>query len=59
MGHLRPAVGPARPACFWAGTALSEFLLQGPISASVGTIGIATECEDVPFVKNLAGCGTC
>ena len=41
----------------WAGTALSEFLLQGPISAFVGTIGIGTKYEDVRFAENL-GCGT-
>jgi hypothetical protein len=39
------------------GTALSEFLLQGPISAFVGTIGIVRKYEDLPFAENL-GCAT-
>jgi hypothetical protein len=38
--------------------ALSEFLLQGPISTFVGTTGIGTKYEDVPFAENF-GCGTC
>ena len=42
----------------WAGTALSKFLLHGPISAFVGTIGIGTNVEDIPLVENL-GFGTC
>lgn len=45
-------------ALLWAGTGLSEFLLQRPISAFVGTMGIGTEYEDVPFAENL-GCSTC
>jgi hypothetical protein len=42
----------------WIGTALSEFLLQGPISAFVGAFGVGTKYEDVPFAENL-GSGTC
>ena len=38
-------------------TALSELFLQGPISAFIGTLGIATEYEDIPFAEKL-GCGT-
>jgi hypothetical protein len=41
-----------------AGTALSEFLFQGPISAFVGTTGIGTSFEDIPLVEDL-GSGTC
>jgi hypothetical protein len=37
----------------WVGTALSEFLLQGPISAFVGAFGVGTKYEDVPFAENL------
>jgi hypothetical protein len=33
--------------------ALGEFFLQGPISAFVGTTGIGTSFEDIPFVENL------
>jgi hypothetical protein len=42
----------------WIGTALSEFLLQGPISAFVGAFVVGTKYEDVPFAENL-GSGTC
>ena len=42
----------------WAGPALGEFLLQGPISAFIGAFGIGTKYEDVPFAENL-GCATC
>jgi hypothetical protein len=42
----------------WIGTALSEFLLQGPISAFVGAFGVGTKYEDVSFAENL-GSGTC
>jgi hypothetical protein len=41
-----------------AGTALSEFLLQGPISAFIGTTAIRTNFKDVPLVEDL-GFGTC
>jgi len=44
--------------CFGAELHLSQFFLQGPISAFVGTTGIGTKYEDVPFAENL-GCGTC
>jgi hypothetical protein len=37
---------------------LSGFLLQGPISAFVGTTAIGTKHEDAPLVENL-GFGTC
>ena len=41
-----------------AGNASREFLLQGPISAFVGTTGIGTSFEDIPLVEDL-GSGTC
>jgi hypothetical protein len=44
--------------CFGSETASSEFLLQDPISASIGTIGIGTKHEDVPFAEDLDA-GTC
>ena len=40
------------------GTGLSELLLQGPISAFIGTFRIGAKYEDVPFAEDL-GCGTC
>jgi hypothetical protein len=43
----------AMPAGLYAGS-----LFQGPISAFVGTIGVGTKYEDVPFAENLAS-GTC
>ena len=36
----------------------SEFLLQGPISAFVGTSGIGANFENVPLAEDL-GSGTC
>jgi hypothetical protein len=40
-------------------TALSEFLLQRPISAFVGAFGVGTKYKkDVPFAENLNS-GTC
>ena len=47
--------GSAR--CFGTGTGLSELLLQGPISAFIGTFRIGAKYEDVPIAENL-GCGT-
>jgi hypothetical protein len=41
----------------WVRTALSEFFLQGPISAFIGTFRIGAKYEDVPFAVNL-GFGT-
>ena len=32
---------------------LSEFFLQGPISAFIGTFRIGTKYEDVPFAVDL------
>ena len=37
---------------------LSEFLLQGPISAFVGTTAFGAKWEDAPFIESL-GTGTC
>jgi hypothetical protein len=42
----------------WARTALSVFLLQGPISAFVGAFRIGTKYEDVTFAEDLDA-GTC
>ena len=42
----------------WIGTALSKFLLRGPIRAFVGAFGVGTKYEDVPFAENLDS-GTC
>ena len=41
-----------------SGTASSEFFLQGPISAFIGTFRIGAKYEDVPFAEDL-GCSTC
>jgi hypothetical protein len=55
-GYGSPLFGKRELHCR-AGTALSEFLLQGPISAFVGTTAIGTNFDDVPLVENL-GFGT-
>ena len=52
-----PPGSPNLGRCFGSELHLSEFLLQGPISTFVGTTGIGTKYEDVPFAVNL-GFGT-